>query len=50
VFDVDAVGHAALVVEVDAQRPDLFAVTVEVAGGAPSPTGPIVMQGAPSPG
>jgi anti-sigma-K factor RskA len=50
VFDVDAVGHAALVVEVDAQRPDLFAVTVEGTGGAPSPTGPIVMEGTPAPG
>src|SRR5262245_1931699 len=31
VFDVDAIGHAALVVTVDTERPDVFAVTVEQA-------------------
>jgi anti-sigma-K factor RskA len=45
VFDVDAIGHAALVVTVATERPDVFAVTVEQAGGAPAPGGPIVMQG-----
>ncbi len=50
VFDVDAVGHTALVVTGDAERPDLFAVTVEPAGGVPAPTGPIVMRGGGQPG
>jgi anti-sigma-K factor RskA len=45
VFGVDAVGHAALVVTVDTERPDVFAVTVEQAGGAPAPSGPVVLQG-----
>jgi anti-sigma-K factor RskA len=45
VFDVDAIGHAALVIAGAAERPDLFTVTVEPAGGAPSPGGPVVMKG-----
>lgn len=50
VFDVDAVGHAALVVTGAAERPDRFAVTVESPGGVPAPTGPIVMRGGGQPG
>ena len=48
VFDVDAIGHAALVVAGPAERPDLFAVTVEPIGGGPNPTGPVLMKGGPS--
>jgi len=45
VFDVDAIGHAALIVAGAAERPDLFTVTVEPAGGAPAPGGPVMMKG-----
>lgn len=48
VFGVDAIGHAALLVDVRTERPEHFAVTIEPAGGAPAPTGPVVMQGSPS--
>jgi anti-sigma-K factor RskA len=44
VFDVDAIGHASLMVPVEAAKPDLFAITVEPSGGRPSPSGPIVMK------
>jgi anti-sigma-K factor RskA len=45
-FDVDAVGHAALLVGADVARPELFAVTVEATGGVAVPSGPVVMSGA----
>ena len=45
VFDVDAIGHAALVVAAGTERPDLFTVTVEPSGGAPAPGGLVVMKG-----
>ncbi|MGH8654473.1 MAG: anti-sigma factor [Gammaproteobacteria bacterium] len=45
VFDVDTVGHNALSVQVNAAHPDLFAITVEPAGGLPAPSGRIVMKG-----
>jgi hypothetical protein len=45
VFDVDAIGHAALVVVAGTERPDLFTVTVEPSGGASSPGGLVVMKG-----
>ena len=46
VFDVDSVGHAALVVNGETTQPDVYAVTIERAGGAPVPYGPVVMQSA----
>lgn len=46
VFDVDSVGHAALVVNGETTRPDFYAVTIEGAGGAPVPSGPVVMKSA----
>ncbi len=42
-FDVDEVGHAALIVSATVEQPDRFAVTIEPRGGRPSPTGPIAM-------
>jgi hypothetical protein len=48
VFDVDAIGHAALVIEVGADPPRRFAITAEPAGGRPVPSGPVVMEGAAS--
>jgi anti-sigma-K factor RskA len=45
VFDVDAIGHAALVVEIGVDRPERFAITVEPTGGQQTPSGPVVMQG-----
>jgi Anti-sigma-K factor rskA len=45
IFDVDTIGHAALVVTVDPEHPQAFAVTVERTGGARSPEGPVVMKG-----
>jgi anti-sigma-K factor RskA len=45
VFDVDAIGHAALVVRAEVDRPELFAITAEPAGGRSAPTGAIVMKG-----
>lgn len=47
VFDVDTVGHNAVTVEVNPAAPDLFAITVEPAGGLPAPSGPIVAKGTP---
>ena len=45
IFDVDAIGHAALVVEIAVDRPERFTITVEPAGGQRVPTGPVVMEG-----
>ena len=44
-FDVDSLGHAALVVTVDVPRPDGFTVTVELVGGAAAPSGRVVLAG-----
>ncbi|MGH8612020.1 MAG: anti-sigma factor domain-containing protein [Gammaproteobacteria bacterium] len=43
VFSVDEVGHDALVAQVEPERPDGFAITVEPAGGGSVPTGPVMM-------
>jgi anti-sigma-K factor RskA len=45
VFDVDAIGHAALLVEIGLDRPERFTITVEPAGGRRTPSGPVVMEG-----
>jgi anti-sigma-K factor RskA len=42
-FDVDDVGHAALIVSATVERPQRFAITIEPRGGRPSPTGPSAM-------
>jgi hypothetical protein len=47
-FEVDHIGHAALTVRVERERPERFAVTVEFEGPRAAPRGPTVMQGAPS--
>ena len=47
-FDVDSLGHAALVVTVDVPRPGGFTVTVEPVGGAAAPSGRVVLEGAPA--
>ncbi|MGH8646192.1 MAG: anti-sigma factor domain-containing protein [Gammaproteobacteria bacterium] len=44
VFSVDEVGHNALVAQVEPERPDGFAITVEPAGGGSVPTGPVMMK------
>ncbi len=46
VFDVGPGGRATLAVQANTGRADLFAITVEPAGGLPAPSGPIVMKGA----
>jgi anti-sigma-K factor RskA len=43
VFDVDNLGHASLVVPVEAPKPDGFAITLEPAGGGPAPSGAPLM-------
>jgi anti-sigma-K factor RskA len=43
VFDVDSIGHASLVVPVEAPQPDGFAITLEPAGGLPAPSGSLQM-------
>jgi hypothetical protein len=45
---VDAIGHAALVIELGLDRPERFEVTLEPTGGQRTPSGPVVMQGAPA--
>ena len=46
-FTVDASGRGAHQVDpVPGGRPQVFAVTIEPAGGVPAPTGPIVLKGA----
>jgi hypothetical protein len=47
-FQVDAIGHAALTVRADLERPERFAITVEAAALGAVPSGPPVMQGGPS--
>jgi anti-sigma-K factor RskA len=46
-FQVDAVGHAALLVPVAVAQPDRFEVTVEPAGGVAVPSGPLMLHGRP---
>ncbi len=46
VFDVDALGHAAITISSELERPARFAVTIEPRGGLRAPTGPIAMAGA----
>jgi anti-sigma-K factor RskA len=50
VFDVDTLGHASLVVPVEAPQPDGFAITLEPSGGAPAPSGSPFMTSPPSRG
>src|SRR5262245_55933696 len=47
VFQVDAVGHTALMVPVAVTHPDGFAITIEPVGGVAVPRGPIMLQGRP---
>jgi Anti-sigma-K factor rskA len=47
VFQVDAVGHAALLVPVAVAHPDRFEITVEPAGGVAVPSGPVMLHGSP---
>jgi anti-sigma-K factor RskA len=47
VFQVDAVGHAALMVPVAVAHPDRFEITVEPAGGVTVPSGPVMLHGRP---
>lgn len=47
VFQVDAVGHAALLVPVAVAHPERFAITVESAGGVAEPRGPVLLSGSP---
>jgi hypothetical protein len=47
-FEVDHIGHAALSVRVERERPERFAVTVEPEGPRTTPGGPTVMQGSPA--
>jgi hypothetical protein len=45
VFEVDTVGHAALMVSAGVVHPDRFEITVEAAGGVALPSGPILLHG-----
>ena len=47
VFQVDTVGHAALMVPVAVAHPDRFEITVEPAGGVAVPSGPVMLHGSP---
>jgi hypothetical protein len=47
VFQVDAVGHAALMVSVAVPHPEQFEITVEPAGGVTMPSGPVMLHGRP---
>jgi anti-sigma-K factor RskA len=47
VFQVDTVGHAALLVPVAVAHPDRFEITVEPAGGVAGPSGPVMLHGHP---
>ena len=48
VFQVDTVGHAALMVPMAVAHPDYFEITVEPAGGVTVPSGPMMLGGSPS--
>jgi hypothetical protein len=45
VFQVDAVGHTALMVSVAVAHPDRFEITVEPTGGVAVPSGPVMLHG-----
>jgi len=47
VFQVDTVGHTALMVPVAVAHPDRFEITVEPAGGVAVPSGPVMLHGRP---
>ena len=47
VFQVDTVGHTALMVPVAVAHPDRFEVTVEPMGGVAVPSGPVLLYGRP---
>jgi anti-sigma-K factor RskA len=47
VFQVDMVGHAALMVPVAVAHPDRFAITVEPMGGVAVPSGLVMLHGHP---
>jgi anti-sigma-K factor RskA len=47
VFQVDTVGHAALMVPVAVDHPDRFEITVEPVGGVAVPSGPLMLYGSP---
>ena len=47
VFQVDTAGHAALMVPVAVAHPGRFEITVEPAGGAAVPSGPVMLHGSP---
>lgn len=47
VFQVDTVGHSALMVPVAVAHPDRFEITVEPAGGVAVPSGPVMLHGSP---
>ena len=47
VFQVDAIGHAALMVPVAVAHPDRFEITVEPAGGVAVPSGSVMLHGRP---
>jgi len=44
-FQVDTVGHTALMVSVAVAHPDRFEITVEPAGGVAVPSGPVMLHG-----
>jgi hypothetical protein len=46
-FQVDTVGHAALLVPVVVAHPDRFEVTAEPADGGAVPSGPVMLRGSP---
>jgi anti-sigma-K factor RskA len=48
VFQVDTVGHAALVVPMAVAHPDRFEITIEPAGGEARPSGIVMLRGSPS--
>jgi anti-sigma-K factor RskA len=47
-FQVDTVGHAALMVPVAVAHPERFEITVEPVGGEAIPSGPVILRGSPS--
>jgi anti-sigma-K factor RskA len=47
VFQVDTVGHAALMVPVAVSYPDRFEITVEPVGGVTTPKGAVMLHGCP---
>ena len=47
VFQVDTVGHTALMVPVAVAHPDRFEITVEPVGGVAIPSGPVMLHGHP---